>query len=100
MKSKLTEEQKETMKEEIRIIAKILDRADKELAAMGYENIDRYTALTDIQNAHRVFNLDLDRMLVADQSDFFHDFLGIKNNIDRSTRPVTNFNGFTPRLTK
>ncbi|MGG5373462.1 hypothetical protein [Enterococcus sp. AZ196] len=94
MTTKLTEKEHSNLRSEIDLISKILDRAEKRF------EFDRITAFIDMRNAHRVFNLDLEKFLIANQSDFSHDFIGIRNSVDRTSYPVTNFDGFLPRHTK
>jgi hypothetical protein len=60
------------------------------------EDVDR---MMDIESADIKFNLRLDDWLEADDFNFAHDFLGIKNNIDRGNGfPAKDFGLFVPRF--
>lgn len=59
---------------------------------------DRTTVLMDIESADKKFNLRLDEWLNADEFNFVHDYLGIRNNINRSEFPATDFGLFVPRF--
>ena len=59
--------------------------------------INRMSNIMDIESADRQFNLQLDDWLSADDENFFHDFLGITMESDRSTYPCT-FGLFVPRF--
>lgn len=60
---------------------------------------DGCSTMMDIESADRKFNLRLDDWLKADDFNFAHDFLGIKNNINRGEGfPATDFGLFVPRF--
>lgn len=60
------------------------------------EDVDR---MMDIESADKKFNMRLDEWLNADAFNFAHDFIGIKENIDRENGfPATNFGFFVPRF--
>ncbi len=60
------------------------------------EDVER---MMDIESADRKFNLRLDDWLKADDFNFAHDFLGIRDSIDRSKGfPATDFGFFVPRF--
>lgn len=67
---------------------------------MGYmKEADRCSTMMDIESADRKFNLRLDDWLKAADFDFAHDFLGIRNNINRGCGfPATDFGLFVPRF--
>lgn len=67
---------------------------------MGYmEKADGCSTMMDIESADRKFNLRLDDWLTANDFDFVHDFLGIRNNINRGSGfPATDFGLFVPRF--
>ena len=58
---------------------------------------DRMSNVMDIESADKEFNLRLDEWLEADDENFYHDFLGIISESDRSTFPAT-FGLFVPRF--
>lgn len=70
---------------------KLAQRAE----GMGIYNGERINLLMDIENADKVFNLQLEELLNADDANFVHDIIGIVSNIDRSN--PTDFNFFVPR---
>lgn len=60
------------------------------------EAVDR---MMDIESADRKFNLRLDDWMAADNFNFAHDFLEIRNNINRGNGfPATDFGLFVPRF--
>lgn len=60
------------------------------------EAVDR---MMDIESADRKFNLRLDDWLAADNFNFWHDFTGIVENINRENGfPATDFGLFVPRF--
>jgi len=60
------------------------------------EAVDR---MMDIESADRKFNLRLDDWMEADNFNFAHDFIGIRNNINRENGfPATDFGLFIPRF--
>lgn len=60
------------------------------------EAVDR---MMDIESADRKFNLRLDDWLAADNFNFAHDFIGIRDNINRGNGfPATDFGFFVPRF--
>lgn len=78
--------------------AAIMGRA----TAMGLmqepEAVDR---MMDIESADRKFNLRLDDWMAADNFNFVHDFVGIRNNINRGNGfPATDFGFFVPRFAR
>ena len=79
------------IKDEMLTIAEIAKRADEK----GLLMFDRMSLIMDIQAAHEQFNLKLDELLKADDSNCSHDIVGIQNNIDRKTKIIGNC--FLPR---
>ena len=60
------------------------------------EAVDR---MMDIESADRKFNLRLDDWFNADDFNFAHDFIGIRDNINRENGfPATDFGFFVPRF--
>lgn len=60
------------------------------------EDVDR---MMDIESADIKFNLRLDDWFDADDFNFAHDFIGIKDNINRENGfPATDFGLFIPRF--
>ena len=72
----------------------ICERAEK---ACPEFKIKRFSNIMDIESADNQFNLRLDDWLSADDENFFHDFIGITTESDRSTYPCT-FGLFVPRF--
>lgn len=65
-----------------------------------YPSDHRITAIMDIQNAAKFFNMCLEEWLEADDFDFAHDIIGIEKAINRVTYPVDFSNDplFLPRF--
>lgn len=80
-------------KEQYDLIDKIIRRAEN----LGICRGTRITAVLDMDKATEHFNLRLEDMLNADDSDFAHDFIGIQANIDRASGGKS-FNLFVPRF--
>lgn len=60
------------------------------------EDVDR---MMDIESADIKFNLRLDDWFNADDFNFAHDFIGIRDNINRENGfPATDFGFFIPRF--
>lgn len=54
--------------------------------------------MMDIESADLKFNMRLDDWLKADDFNFAHDFLGIRDNIIRKEFPSKDFGFFVPRF--
>lgn len=69
-----------------------------ERAEEKFPNIKKHriSNLLDIESADEQFQLRLDEWVKADDLNFYHDFLGIIRESDRSTFPAT-FGQFVPR---
>lgn len=80
------------MKNYTHIISQIANRATERLP------IDKLSIMMDVQAVHDKYGLDLDSLLKADDFNFFHDIVGINNNLDRETKSLTNC--FLPRFCK
>ena len=80
-----------TAREKNLMYLKIVERAEK----LGINQISRLTGIMDIEFADKKFNLRLLDFLTADDINFTHDYTGIQNNIDRSTKE---FGFFVPRF--
>ena len=73
----------------------IVDRA----CEMGLLKADKLSALMDVESADRHFNMRTDEWLKADDFNFAHDFIGIRENINRGGKfPATDFGFFIPRF--
>lgn len=60
------------------------------------EDVER---MMDIESADKKFKLRLDDWLEADKFNFAHDFVGIRDNINRENGfPATDFGFFVPRF--
>lgn len=66
----------------------------------GYMTEDQaVSVMMDIESADLMFNLRLDDWLEADKFNFAHDFVGIRDNINRENGfPATDFGFFVPRF--
>lgn len=82
------------VKNEHMTIVEIAKRAESHGALM----FDRLSLIMDLEVAHEQFNLDLESLLSADDTNFLHDVIGIQNNIDRKKKEVVNC--FVPRYSK
>lgn len=80
-------------KEKFMMYVKIAQR----LEGIGVYNGERSTFLMDLESADLVFNLRLEELLHADDTNFLHDIIGIINNINRSEFPSKDFGLFVPR---
>lgn len=78
------------------LYSQIVDRA-KELKLLTDERICH---LMDIESADAKFNIRLEEWLHADDYDFAHDFIGIRDNIVRGRFPAIDFDSFVPRFTE
>jgi hypothetical protein len=76
-------------------IVKIIQRAEP-IARKHNIHLDRLTSIMDIDNADKQYPLDLDAWLAADDSNFVHDFFGIRANINRETGKLDHH--FVPRF--
>ena len=86
---------KKLTKTEIEICDKIITRA----MDMGFYKDNRTTAFMDVMNAAKYWNMRLEDWLNADDFNFAHDFIGIKDNINRENGfPATDFGLFIPRF--
>ena len=61
---------------------------------------DEESFVMDLSSADCKFDLDLDKLLNADNFNFAHDIGGIQANIVRDCWPSEKFNGFVPRCAK
>lgn len=60
---------------------------------------DVLAAAMDLESADMKFDLQLDKLLAADGSDFIKEFCGIRNNINsESGFPATDFGAFVPQF--
>jgi len=81
-------------KENLKVIAKIVERADKS----GLLMFDRISLMMDLECATNEFELRLDDLLNADDFNFTHDICGIQKNINRTNKKIENF--FIPRFAR
>jgi len=82
-----------TTKEDLDVIDKIIERANK-LGVM----LNKMGLLMDISATHEKCPLKLQELLEADNFNFMHDVIGIINNINRDTGELENC--FLPRFAK
>lgn len=80
-----------TPREKNLMYLKIVERAEKLEISQG----SRLTGIMDLEFADKTFNLRLEEFLNADDFNFSHDYIGIQNNIDRTTKK---FGFFVPRF--
>lgn len=78
-------------KEEYRAIARIASRAQH----FGIER-DRLSLIMDLELAHSVCPMDLDRLHNAKEGDFLHDVCGIIQHLDRDNGELLHC--FCPRF--
>ena len=71
---------------------RIIERAE----AAGLSPYGRATAVLDLDNAHRQFDLRLEDWLAADDINFAHDWVGIQQHMNRSAKRVEDL--FLPRF--
>lgn len=96
MKRKIVNLDKEKDKKRHSKYADIMCRATVMGLMREEEDVDR---MMDIESADRKFNLRLDDWLNADYFNFAHDFVGIRDNINRGDGfPATDFGYFIPRF--
>lgn len=83
-------------KERYSLYADIMARA----TAMGLmKKGDAVSTMMDIESADKHFNMRLKDWLEADNFNFAHDFIGIRDNINRAAGfPSTDFGFFLPRF--
>jgi len=77
------------------LIIEITDRAWVKLKN-NYE--DKLSLMMDVETAYQDCLLDLQKLLDADDFNFYHDIIGIGNNLNRQTKKLENC--FLPRYTK
>ena len=80
--------------DEIELIGKIAERAQKIAEEQGYKT-DQLSWFMDIEAAHLDIGLDLTGLLNADNFNFTHDISGIHVNLNHTTRKLEN--EFLPR---
>lgn len=81
-------------REKMVLITQIVERADK----LALLKSDRLNFMIDMEVATETFNLDLERMLNADNQNFAHDVVGIQNHINRDTKEFEGL--FLPRFAR
>lgn len=82
---------------ELDLILKIAERGYEEMSMYGVYK-DKLSMLMDLEAAHADCPLDLQRLLDADEANFYHDVMGIFKNINRRTKKLENC--FVPRFAK
>lgn len=84
-----------TTREQTETILKIITRAAKLLALNGL-TVDTTESLMDLKACHANGTpLDFEKFLGFDDLNFVHDFMGIRNHMDRNTGKLVDF--FVPR---
>lgn len=90
----------DTTAEELALIGRILDRAER-LGLVGIERgrNDRMALMMDLSACHsNGCPMDFGRMLAADDFNFAHDLCGIHRHIDRVTGQL--MDSFLPRFAR
>ncbi len=80
-----------TSLEDLKTIDLIVNRLQDDTLS----RLDRMTLTMDIAAAHQYQPIDLERLLAANDSNFYHDVNGIVVNLDRTTGLLENC--FVPR---
>lgn len=81
-------------KDKMELIGKIAKRADE----MGMLFFDRLSLIMDLECVCEQFDMDLPKLLLADDVNFAHDIRGIQQHLDRKTRTMQDC--FFPRYAK
>lgn len=81
-------------KDKMELIGKIAKRAED----MGLLFFDRLSLIMDLECADEQFDLELEKLLTADDVNFAHDVCGIQRHLDRKTRTMQDC--FFPRYAK
>ena len=76
---------------ELDLIDKIVTRASSKVS-------NQFELMMDLCAVHNEVSLRLDELLHADDFNFFHDVMGIRNNINRETGELENC--FMPRFAR
>lgn len=76
-------------------LAAIADRAERLYKTLGLKD-SRMTILMDLHHADHQIAIDFDRMLAADDANFGHDMLGIRQHLNRKTGEIEGC--FVPRF--
>lgn len=76
------------------LYSQIVDRA-RELCLLTNDRISHFM---DVESADAKFNIRLEEWLHADDYDFAHDFIGIRDHIVREEFPSVDFGFFVPRF--
>ena len=83
---------KKERSEEARLIGKIVDRG---WGVMKKNYKDKLSMIMDIDATNENCPLKLQELLEAEDFDFYHDLIGIGNNLNRKTKKLENC--FLPR---
>lgn len=81
-------------KSDVPAIRRITERGVQVLKEMG-KKADAVAISMDVGATHIHLPLDLKKFLKADDSNFYHDFFGIRKHLDRNTGKLKDF--FVPR---
>lgn len=82
---------------DIETLCAIADRAEKLYRRLGLRD-DRTSILMDLHHADKQIAIDFPQMLAADDANFGHDMLGIRQHMDRKTGQLTGC--FVPRFAR
>jgi hypothetical protein len=86
------------MKKKLDIELAVIERAEALFRKYGYAPDQRITMFLDLENANKQYPLDLEAMLAADNSNFAHDWFGIRRHMNRKTGLLEDC--FVPRFAK
>lgn len=81
-------------RDQIELMSQIADRGIKLLSEHGITQ-HKLTAMMDLEHAHIDVPMDLQQFLEFEDSDFNHDYLGIRRHMDRLAGKLTDC--FVPR---
>lgn len=82
------------LKEYLKSISEVVKRANKNDLLM----FDSISLFMDLECAVDVFDIDIEKLLTADDFNFAHDICGIQNNLNRYTKQFENC--FVPRFAR
>ena len=80
---------------DIRVLARVAERAEAMEQELGLPSTNRMTRLMDLDYANRSVPIDFDALIASDNQTFAHDVFGITQHMNRSTKVLGNC--FVPR---
>jgi len=87
-------------REDLELMVRIAERGGEFALQLNRLDVafDRISALMDLECVHEKMPLDLQGLLEASDSNFAHDFFGIRRHLNRETRELENC--FVPRYAR